>query len=235
MGKKKRREKHTYSWYELSSRHCQIYFERKIQRWSPAQPVQCQEGLPWTGQRFMAAVAQRKGHESSLTLIPLVILEPLSNPTCTSRLTVGGHENAGNHSRMYKLNRERPRLHLQQDPKFSWGESSGLYKTLLPVSSLKKASYENKFVSPAGQCPAGHFSADGFRPCHQCPLGSYQPEPGRVLCFPCGGGLMTKYVGSVSFRDCEAKGETFHSSFYAFWPVTPPRSKNHSHIKFFIS
>lgn len=62
-------------------------------------------------------------------------------------------------------------------------------------------------VWPSGQCPAGHFSADGFRPCQPCLLGSYQPEPGRVLCFPCGGGLMTKYVGSTSFRDCEAKGK----------------------------
>lgn len=62
-------------------------------------------------------------------------------------------------------------------------------------------------VIPPGQCPAGHFSADGFRPCQLCPLGSYQPEPGRVLCFSCGGGLMTKYEGSVSFRDCEAKGK----------------------------
>lgn len=61
--------------------------------------------------------------------------------------------------------------------------------------------------STQGQCPAGYFSADGFHPCQPCPLGSYQPEPGRVLCFPCGGGLMTKYEGSVSFRDCEAKGE----------------------------
>lgn len=60
----------------------------------------------------------------------------------------------------------------------------------------------------SGQCPAGHFSADGFRPCQVCALGSYQPEPGRVLCFPCGGGLMTKYEGAVSFRDCEAKGDT---------------------------
>lgn len=62
-------------------------------------------------------------------------------------------------------------------------------------------------LSSSGQCPAGHFSADGFRPCQLCPLGSYQPEPGRVLCFSCGGGLMTKYEGSVSFRDCEAKGQ----------------------------
>ncbi|XP_067437163.1 signal peptide, CUB and EGF-like domain-containing protein 1 isoform X3 [Thunnus thynnus] len=65
-----------------------------------------------------------------------------------------------------------------------------------------------------GQCPAGHFSADGFRPCQPCTLGSYQPEPGRVLCFPCGGGLMTKYEGSVSFRDCEAKVHCAPGHYY---------------------
>lgn len=76
------------------------------------------------------------------------------------------------------------------------------------IESMKKeARWFFPLSFPSGQCPAGHFSADGFRPCQLCPLGSYQPEPGRVLCFPCGGGLMTKYEGSVSFRDCEAKGE----------------------------
>lgn len=64
-------------------------------------------------------------------------------------------------------------------------------------------------IIPSGQCPVGHFSDDGFRPCQPCALGFYQPEPGRVLCFPCGGGLMTKYEGSVSFRDCEARGVSF--------------------------
>ncbi|TRY97717.1 hypothetical protein DNTS_006367 [Danionella cerebrum] len=56
-----------------------------------------------------------------------------------------------------------------------------------------------------GQCPAGHFSPDGFRPCQLCPQGTFQPEPGRVMCFLCGGGIMTKHAGSTSFRDCEAK------------------------------
>uniref|UniRef100_A0AAQ6ANH7 Signal peptide, CUB and EGF-like domain-containing protein 1 n=1 Tax=Amphiprion ocellaris TaxID=80972 RepID=A0AAQ6ANH7_AMPOC len=65
-----------------------------------------------------------------------------------------------------------------------------------------------------GQCPAGQFSADGFRPCQSCPLGSYQPEPGRVLCFTCGGGLMTRYEGSVSFRDCEAKVHCAPGHYY---------------------
>uniref|UniRef100_A0A8C3AI56 Signal peptide, CUB and EGF-like domain-containing protein 1 n=1 Tax=Cyclopterus lumpus TaxID=8103 RepID=A0A8C3AI56_CYCLU len=65
-----------------------------------------------------------------------------------------------------------------------------------------------------GQCSAGHFSSDGFRPCQLCQLGSYQPEPGRVLCFLCGGGLMTKYEGSVSFRDCEAKVHCAPGHYY---------------------
>ncbi|XP_010130137.1 PREDICTED: signal peptide, CUB and EGF-like domain-containing protein 3, partial [Buceros rhinoceros silvestris] len=42
-----------------------------------------------------------------------------------------------------------------------------------------------------GQCPPGQHSADGFKPCQPCPRGSYQPEVGRALCFPCGGGLTT--------------------------------------------
>ncbi|XP_036281394.1 signal peptide, CUB and EGF-like domain-containing protein 1 isoform X3 [Pipistrellus kuhlii] len=56
-----------------------------------------------------------------------------------------------------------------------------------------------------GQCSPGSFSADGFRPCQACPVGTYQPEPGRTGCFPCGGGLLTKHEGSASFQDCEAK------------------------------
>uniref|UniRef100_A0A8C2W478 Signal peptide, CUB and EGF-like domain-containing protein 1 n=1 Tax=Chinchilla lanigera TaxID=34839 RepID=A0A8C2W478_CHILA len=56
-----------------------------------------------------------------------------------------------------------------------------------------------------GQCSAGSFSGDGFKPCRACPLGTYQPEPGRTGCFPCGGGLLTKHEGATSFQDCEAK------------------------------
>ncbi|KAI2649440.1 Signal peptide, CUB and EGF-like domain-containing protein 3 [Labeo rohita] len=50
-------------------------------------------------------------------------------------------------------------------------------------------------TSCAGQCPPGYFSSDGFKPCQPCPLGAYQPDPGRTLCFPCGGGLGTKREG----------------------------------------
>uniref|UniRef100_A0A8C1ZJ02 Signal peptide, CUB and EGF-like domain-containing protein 2 n=1 Tax=Cyprinus carpio TaxID=7962 RepID=A0A8C1ZJ02_CYPCA len=59
--------------------------------------------------------------------------------------------------------------------------------------------------SCAGQCPPGYFSSDGFKPCQPCPLGTYQPDPGRTLCFPCGGGLGTKKEGASSFNDCEVK------------------------------
>lgn len=38
-------------------------------------------------------------------------------------------------------------------------------------------------------------------------MGTYQPEPGRTGCFPCGGGLLTKHTGTASFQDCEAKGK----------------------------
>uniref|UniRef100_A0A8C1A6I9 Signal peptide, CUB and EGF-like domain-containing protein 2 n=1 Tax=Cyprinus carpio carpio TaxID=630221 RepID=A0A8C1A6I9_CYPCA len=58
-----------------------------------------------------------------------------------------------------------------------------------------------------GQCRPGQFSHDGFVPCLPCPQGTYQPEVSRTSCFPCGGSLTTKYDGSVSFQDCETKGE----------------------------
>ncbi|XP_063064631.1 signal peptide, CUB and EGF-like domain-containing protein 3 isoform X3 [Engraulis encrasicolus] len=59
--------------------------------------------------------------------------------------------------------------------------------------------------SCAGQCPAGHYSSDGFKPCQACPVGAYQPELGRTFCFPCGGGLGTRREGATSFYDCEVK------------------------------
>uniref|UniRef100_A0A8C2TZF4 Signal peptide, CUB domain and EGF like domain containing 1 n=1 Tax=Coturnix japonica TaxID=93934 RepID=A0A8C2TZF4_COTJA len=65
-----------------------------------------------------------------------------------------------------------------------------------------------------GQCSPGHYSSDGFKPCRVCPLGTYQPEPGRTLCFPCGGGLVTKYEGAVSFQDCETKVHCSPGHYY---------------------
>ncbi|XP_077025217.1 signal peptide, CUB and EGF-like domain-containing protein 1 isoform X2 [Tamandua tetradactyla] len=56
-----------------------------------------------------------------------------------------------------------------------------------------------------GQCSPGFFSADGFKPCQACPVGTYQPDPGRTGCFPCGGGLLTKHESATAFQDCETK------------------------------
>lgn len=58
----------------------------------------------------------------------------------------------------------------------------------------------------SGQCPPGQYSSDGFIPCLPCPLGMYQPEVGRTSCFPCGGNLVTKRSGAVTFQQCETKG-----------------------------
>ncbi|KAL4622476.1 signal peptide, CUB and EGF-like domain-containing protein 3 isoform X2 [Arapaima gigas] len=66
----------------------------------------------------------------------------------------------------------------------------------------------------AGQCPTGYFSSDGFKPCQVCPQGNYQPEPSRTVCFPCGGGLITKREGASSFHDCEVKVQCSPGHYY---------------------
>ncbi|MBN3322446.1 SCUB2 protein, partial [Atractosteus spatula] len=65
-----------------------------------------------------------------------------------------------------------------------------------------------------GQCPPGQYSYDGFLPCQPCPLGTYQPDVGRTSCFPCGGSLVTKHDGAVSFQDCETKVQCSPGHFY---------------------
>uniref|UniRef100_A0A8C3IE55 Signal peptide, CUB domain and EGF like domain containing 2 n=1 Tax=Chrysemys picta bellii TaxID=8478 RepID=A0A8C3IE55_CHRPI len=61
-------------------------------------------------------------------------------------------------------------------------------------------------ISECGdQCSLGEYSSDGFKPCLPCPFGTYQPEAGRTSCFPCGGGLTTKYSSASMFQDCETK------------------------------
>ena len=72
------------------------------------------------------------------------------------------------------------------------------------MSSIRLLS----MFSNSGQCPTGYFSSDGFKPCQPCPQGTYQPDLGRTLCFPCGGGLSTKREGASSFHDCEVKGQS---------------------------
>ncbi|XP_028587610.2 signal peptide, CUB and EGF-like domain-containing protein 2 isoform X3 [Podarcis muralis] len=65
-----------------------------------------------------------------------------------------------------------------------------------------------------GQCSPGEYSVDGFKPCLACPLGTYQPEPGRTSCFTCGGGLMTKLTGATVFQNCETKVQCSPGHFY---------------------
>ncbi|XP_031425283.1 signal peptide, CUB and EGF-like domain-containing protein 2 isoform X3 [Clupea harengus] len=65
-----------------------------------------------------------------------------------------------------------------------------------------------------GQCFPGQYSHDGLIPCQPCPLGTYQPEVGRTFCFPCGGALITKHSGAVSFQSCETKVQCSPGHFY---------------------
>ncbi|XP_041270949.1 signal peptide, CUB and EGF-like domain-containing protein 2 [Onychostruthus taczanowskii] len=64
------------------------------------------------------------------------------------------------------------------------------------------------------QCSPGEYSPDGFKPCLPCPLGTYQPEAGRVSCFPCGGALTTRHSGASLFQDCETKVQCSPGHFY---------------------
>ncbi len=69
----------------------------------------------------------------------------------------------------------------------------------------------------SGQCSPGQYSHDGFIPCMPCPLGTYQPEVGRTSCFPCGGNLVTKRSGAVTFQECETKGvKTWKTQYHQF-------------------
>ncbi|XP_033933486.1 signal peptide, CUB and EGF-like domain-containing protein 2 isoform X6 [Gymnodraco acuticeps] len=65
-----------------------------------------------------------------------------------------------------------------------------------------------------GQCSPGQYSHDGFTPCLPCPLGTYQPEVGRTTCFSCGGNLITKRIGAVTFQDCETKVQCSPGHYY---------------------
>ncbi|KFM13896.1 Signal peptide, CUB and EGF-like domain-containing protein 2, partial [Aptenodytes forsteri] len=70
-------------------------------------------------------------------------------------------------------------------------------------------------ISQCGdQCSPGEYSPDGFKPCLPCPLGTYQPEAGRVSCFPCGGGLTTRHSSASLFQDCETKVQCSPGHFY---------------------
>ncbi|XP_041651143.1 signal peptide, CUB and EGF-like domain-containing protein 2 isoform X9 [Cheilinus undulatus] len=65
-----------------------------------------------------------------------------------------------------------------------------------------------------GQCSPGQYSHDGFIPCLPCPLGTYQLEVGRTSCFPCGGNLVTKRSGAVTFQECETKVQCSPGHYY---------------------
>ncbi|MEJ1270982.1 signal peptide CUB domain EGF-like 2 [Cricetulus griseus] len=73
---------------------------------------------------------------------------------------------------------------------------------------------QHRAGTKCGQCPPGQHSVDGFKPCQPCPRGTYQPEAGRTLCFPCGGGLTTKHEGAVSFQDCDTKVQCSPGHYY---------------------
>uniref|UniRef100_A0A8C9VFZ1 Signal peptide, CUB and EGF-like domain-containing protein 2 n=1 Tax=Scleropages formosus TaxID=113540 RepID=A0A8C9VFZ1_SCLFO len=102
-----------------------------------------------------------------------------------------------------------------QCPPGTFQEKEGqLACDLCPGSDGHGPAGARNISSCSGQCPTGYYSGDGFKPCQPCPQGTYQPDPGRTLCFPCGGGLSTKREGASSFHDCEAKVQCSPGHYY---------------------
>ncbi|KAK1152762.1 signal peptide, CUB and EGF-like domain-containing protein 3 isoform X4 [Acipenser oxyrinchus oxyrinchus] len=85
---------------------------------------------------------------------------------------------------------------------------------LCPGSEGHGPAGARNITSCTGQCPSGYHSHDGFKPCQACPRGTYQPDLGRTLCFPCGGGLSTKNEAASSFPDCETKVQCSPGHYY---------------------
>ncbi|TKC49562.1 hypothetical protein EI555_016494 [Monodon monoceros] len=81
-----------------------------------------------------------------------------------------------------------------------------------PVEACRPGQHRSG--AKCGQCSPGQHSVDGFKPCQPCPRGTYQPEAGRTLCFPCGGSLTTKHEGAASFQDCDTKVQCSPGHYY---------------------
>lgn len=99
-----------------------------------------------------------------------------------------------------------PRLTLTPD----WvvrSKKSPLYLWSVHCRCLTNVNSDLAQCVCSGQCLPGQYSRDGFVPCLLCPLGTYQSEVGRTTCFPCGGNLVTKRIGAVTFQECETKGK----------------------------
>ena len=55
------------------------------------------------------------------------------------------------------------------------------------------------------KCAPGTFSANGVEPCKPCEKGFYQPEEGKLSCFPCKGKKSTYGPGAKGQADCVGK------------------------------
>uniref|UniRef100_A0A8C6WSL9 Signal peptide, CUB and EGF-like domain-containing protein 2 n=1 Tax=Neogobius melanostomus TaxID=47308 RepID=A0A8C6WSL9_9GOBI len=107
------------------------------------------------------------------------------------------------------INREQFHLHFA-------GSDYELGRSLVQPAELPGHCVAGQVLvnRKCGQCPPGQYSQDGFVPCLPCPLGTYQPDVGRTTCFPCGGNLVTKHPGAVTFQECETKVQCSPGHFY---------------------
>ena len=91
--------------------------------------------------------------------------------------------------------------------------------TEAPLNGCTKHFKRNKLVNVrrflVGNCPAGSRSTEN-RTCILCPLGTYQPSPGKKDCFSCGQGLTTTSTGTTSQSQCTGISQTNYKIYFIF-------------------
>ncbi len=80
----------------------------------------------------------------------------------------------------------------------------GIYYIAIPMfEGLLTNDFFISFFVFIAPCSAGQNSSDGLPPCENCPLGTYQPNTGRVICLPCpDGGKFGGQAGAVNASQC---------------------------------
>ena len=63
------------------------------------------------------------------------------------------------------------------------------------------------------KCAPGTYSASGVEPCQPCEKGFYQPDEGKLSCFPCKGKTSTYGPGAKSESFCLGKSQHKSSIF----------------------
>eukprot|EP00794_Sanderia_malayensis_P018983 gene18983-20890_t len=98
----------------------------------------------------------------------------------------------------------------------------GEYQPAIGQTSCIACPYDNTTVSTGSSsidqcievttCAPGSKSSNGFAPCENCTIGTYQPRTGRTVCLPCPGGrTFGGQTAAVDVSQCPSNDSCFAS------------------------